>query len=84
MTFDKALFRYLKQENVNKYCLIKDVVGQDIFKVKMKGKSFALNPLEEEQVVFSLKENLTEIWHKRLEHYHHQVLFAVERKRVSA
>ncbi|GMI78607.1 hypothetical protein HRI_001530000 [Hibiscus trionum] len=32
----------------DKYCLIKDAANQDIFKVKMKGKSFALNPLEEE------------------------------------
>ena len=54
-----------------KYCLIKDAAGQDIFKVKMKGKSFTLNPLEEKQAAFPLKENITEIWHKRLEHYHH-------------
>jgi len=45
----------------DKYFLIKDTTGQDIFKVKMKGKSFTLNPLEEEQVVFSLKEDLREI-----------------------
>jgi len=38
--------------------LIKDAVGQNMFEVKMKGKSFYLNPLEEEQVVFSLKKNV--------------------------
>nr|KYP45621.1 Retrovirus-related Pol polyprotein from transposon TNT 1-94 [Cajanus cajan] len=64
----------------DKYCLIKDAAGQDMFKVKMKGKSFALNPLEEEQVVFSLKENVTEIWHKRLGHYHHQGLLQMSEK----
>ena len=58
----------------DKYCLIKDAAGQDIFKVKMKGKSFTLNPLEEEQAVFSLKEDLTKIWHKRLGHHHQQGL----------
>jgi len=41
----------------DKYCLIKDATGQEIFKVKMKGKSFSLNPLEEEQVVFYIIEN---------------------------
>ena len=41
----------------DKYCLIKDAAGQEIFKVKMKGKSFALNPLEEEQVVFSHRKS---------------------------
>jgi len=32
----------------NKKCLIKDVDDKYILKVKMKEKSFALNPLEEE------------------------------------
>ena len=32
----------------NESCLIKDSDDKDIFKVKMKGKSFALNPLEED------------------------------------
>ena len=31
-------------------CLIKDVASNDVFRVKMKGKSFALDPLEEEQI----------------------------------
>ena len=54
----------------DKSCLIKDVVGQDIFRVKMRGKSFTLNPLEE-QIAFPIKENITDVWHKRLGHYHH-------------
>ena len=29
----------------NKQCLIKDASGKDLFNVKMKGKSFALNPM---------------------------------------
>ena len=36
----------------NKIYLIKDAKDKDIVKVKMRGKSFALNPLEEEQIVF--------------------------------
>ena len=61
-------FKVAFQDN---FCLIKDAANQEIFKVRMKGKSFALNPLEEEQATFSIKENVTEIWHKRLGHYHH-------------
>lgn len=45
----KRGFKVTFKEN---HCLIKDAVGQDMFKVKTKGKSFTLNPLEEEQAVF--------------------------------
>jgi len=50
----------------------------------MKGKSFALNPLEEEQVAFPIKENITEVWHKRLGHYHHQGLLQMKSKKMAA
>ena len=45
----------------NESCLIKDSDGKDIFKIKMRGKSFALNPLEEEQIAFQMKENVTDL-----------------------
>jgi len=45
----------------NESCLIKDSDGKDIFKVKMRGKCFALNPLEEEQIAFQMKENVTDL-----------------------
>lgn len=64
----------------DKVCLIKDADGKDIFRVKMKGKSFVLNPLEEEQNAFPIKENITELWHKRLGHYHHQGLLQMKSK----
>jgi len=64
----------------DKSCLIKDADGHDIFKVKMKGKSFALNPLEEEQTAFPIKENITGVWHKRLGHYHHKGLLQMKSK----
>ncbi|KAF3635674.1 Beta-glucosidase 11 [Capsicum annuum] len=41
---DKGFKLYFK----DKYCLIKEASGQDLFKVKMRGRSFSLNPLEEE------------------------------------
>jgi len=37
----------------------KDACDKDILKVKMKDKSFALNPMGEEQIVFPIKENNT-------------------------
>ena len=45
----------------DKSCLIKDVVEQDIFRVKMREKNFALNPLEEKQIAFPIKENIIEV-----------------------
>ena len=66
----------------DKYCLIKDTSGQEMFKVKMRGKSFTLNPLEEEQATFPTKESATEIWHKMLGHYHHQGLLLLKTKKL--
>ena len=60
-------------ENIleNKWCIIKDAKGRDIFRVKMKAKSFALNLMEEEeQVAFTSTCNNIELWHKRLGHFH--------------
>jgi hypothetical protein len=67
----------------NEGCLIKDGDGKDIFKVKMRGKTFALNPLEEEQIAFQMKENVTDLWHKRLGHYHHQGLLQLKSKEMA-
>ena len=36
----------------DKWCLIKDAEGRNVFKVKMKAKSYALNLIEEEQITF--------------------------------
>ncbi|KAL8096063.1 hypothetical protein AgCh_037136 [Apium graveolens] len=64
----------------DKHCLIKDAANQDIFIIRMKGKSFSLNPLEEEQSAFTIKENITEVWHKRLGHYYHKGLLQMKSK----
>ena len=40
----------------NDYCLIKDVKDNDQFRIKMKGKSFVLNPSEEEQIAFTVTQ----------------------------
>jgi len=51
--------------------------------VKMNGKSFALNSLEDEQVAFPIKENITQVWHKKLGHYHYQGLLQMKSKNMA-
>ena len=50
--------------------MIKDAKGRNVFKVKMRAKSYALNLMEEEQIAFSSTCNNIELWHKRLKHFH--------------
>ena len=66
----------------NKHCLIKDVDGRVLFKNEMKGKSFALNPMKEEHMAFKSKESVTEIWQKRLGHFHHRGLLQMQSKKL--
>ncbi|KAL6345329.1 hypothetical protein AAG906_015812 [Vitis piasezkii] len=40
----------------DKWCMIKDTKCRDVFKVKMRAKSFALNLMEDEQITFSKGE----------------------------
>jgi hypothetical protein len=39
----------------DQWCLIKDNLGNNVFRVKMKSKGFTLNLMEKEQSVFSAK-----------------------------
>jgi len=48
----------------------------------MKGKCFALNPMEEEHMAFKSKESDTKIWHKRLRHFHHRGLLQMKSKKL--
>jgi len=58
----------------NKHPLIKDVDDKEIFNIKMRGKSFSFDLLEEEQTTYPFTVNNTEVWHKRLGHFHHTVV----------
>lgn len=40
----------------------------------MKGKSFALGLMKEEQASVHREDNNTVLWHKRLRHFHHTAL----------
>ena len=55
----------------DKHYLIHNANGQKVFRVKMRYKSFSLDPTEEEQATYSLtEEDVTQKWHKRLGHFH--------------
>jgi len=63
-------------------CLIKDANDNDVFKVKMKGKSFALDPMKEEQIALPAANVQTEVWHKRLGHFNHTAVVNLQRMEV--
>ena len=56
----------------NQHCLIFDIVGWEMLRVRMRGKSFSFDPIEEEQVTYFTQASPTELWHKRLGHCHIQ------------
>ena len=53
----------------NKHCLISDPTGLEIFTIKMQGKSFSLDWMEEEIAAVSNTTNEAELWHKRMGHF---------------
>ena len=61
----------------NKQCLIKDASGKNLFDVKMEGKSFTLN-----STAFISRVSATEIWLKRLRHFHHRGLLQMQSKKL--
>ncbi|KAM3361580.1 hypothetical protein P3S68_016434 [Capsicum galapagoense] len=69
-------FKVLFEE---KACVIKDSDNKEMFKFKMRGRSFSLNLLDDEQATIVRLENDSELCNKRLEHYHRDaILFMKE------
>lgn len=66
----------------DKMCLIKVAKGQGLFKVKMKGKSFSLDLMEEVQAAVSSSISVTELWHKRLGHFNHATLLYTKKNNI--
>ncbi|RVW50135.1 Retrovirus-related Pol polyprotein from transposon RE1 [Vitis vinifera] len=66
----------------DKWCMIKDAKGRDVFKVKMRAKSFALNLMEDEQIAFSSTVSNAELWHRRLGHFHHVGLLYMQKQNL--
>ncbi|KAJ8764624.1 hypothetical protein K2173_006706 [Erythroxylum novogranatense] len=66
----------------DKMCLVIDQSSQELFRIKMQGKSFSLNPLEEEQVAFPCQLTTADTWHKRMGHFHNQALLFMQRNEM--
>ncbi|KAL6319154.1 hypothetical protein AAG906_011238 [Vitis piasezkii] len=60
--------------------IIKDAEGKKVFNIKMKGKSFALNLLEDEHAAVLQQDSTTMFWHRRLGHFHHDVVLLYMKK----
>ena len=67
----------------DKFYMIKDANGKYVFKIKMRGKSFALNLLEEEQTAVFQENNVTTLWHKRLGHFHHNEVLYMKKNQLA-
>ena len=75
---EKGFKVYFEDRN----CIIKDVEGKKVFNIKMKGKSFALNLLEDEHVAILQQDSTTMLWHRRLEHFHHDVVLYMKKNQI--
>lgn len=60
------------------HCLIFYATRKEILRVKMRGKSFSYNPMEE-QITYFNKVSNTKIWHKRLGHCHLQRMLKLQK-----
>ncbi|KAH9724151.1 hypothetical protein KPL70_007382 [Citrus sinensis] len=66
----------------DKNCMIKDAKDREVFKVQMKGKSFSLDLMKEEQASVHREDSNTLIWHKRLGHFHHITLLYMKKNNL--
>jgi len=66
----------------DKNYMIKDSEGREVFKVRMKGKSFALDFMSKEQATVSKEVSSTILWHKRLGHFHHSALIFMKKNNM--
>ena len=48
----------------------------------MRGKSFSLDAMEEEQATYTTVMTNTENWHKRLGHFHHPAILNMQKKEL--
>ncbi|RVW87522.1 Retrovirus-related Pol polyprotein from transposon RE1 [Vitis vinifera] len=61
------------------HCMIADAQGREVFIVQMKGKGFALDLMQEENVAIHKEESNTMLWHRRLGHFHHTALLFMKK-----
>ena len=65
----------------DKVCMIRDVKDNELFKIQMSGRSFALN-FEEEDTAMHKEESDLILWHKRLGHFHSKALIYVKNNKL--
>ncbi|RVX06896.1 Retrovirus-related Pol polyprotein from transposon RE1 [Vitis vinifera] len=89
MTNHQDLFTELDRTTISKVrigndrnCIIKDAKGKEVFNIKIKGKSFALNLLEDEHATVLQQDSTTMLWHRRLGHYHHDVVLYMKKNQI--
>ncbi|PKA58529.1 Retrovirus-related Pol polyprotein from transposon TNT 1-94 [Apostasia shenzhenica] len=65
---------------MEKTCVTEDATNQKIFKVKMAGRSFSLNPVQKEQSAFLTKESLSmnPVFHGKTKHFNIKLFFLRE------
>ncbi|KAM3250823.1 hypothetical protein P3L10_004893 [Capsicum annuum] len=73
-------FKVLFEE---KTCVIKDSDNKEIFKFKMRGRSFSLNLLDDEQATIVRLENDSELCNKRPEHYHRDTILFMKENQLA-
>ncbi|PKA60082.1 Retrovirus-related Pol polyprotein from transposon TNT 1-94 [Apostasia shenzhenica] len=62
---------------IEKTCVIEDATGQKIFEVKMAGRSFSLNPMQEErQAAIAISHN--PVFHGKTKHFNIKLFFLRE------
>ena len=66
----------------DKQCLIKNANDKEVFRIKMRGKSFSLDLIKEEQAAYPIAMSNIETWHKRLGHFHHAAVLSMQRKQL--
>lgn len=61
---------------------MKDANHKELFRMKVRGKSFSLDPMKEEQAAYPVTVSNTETLHKRLGHFYHVTVLNMQRKEL--
>ncbi|RVW75056.1 hypothetical protein CK203_056036 [Vitis vinifera] len=71
------------ESQTDRNCIIKDAEGKEVFNIKMKGKSFALNLLEDEHTAILQQDSTTMFWDRRVEHFHHDDVLYIKKNQIA-
>lgn len=79
MSVNQLLEKGYKVLFEDKNCVIKDTKSIEVVKVQMKGKSFALDLMKDDQAAVHKEDSNIVLWHKKLEHFRHVTLLFMKR-----